>query len=134
MEGGDTPAGNARLRETQQAESREGSRTVSGKLGALNETKRSLNKASKLCAIAILTYFSHRVEWNGGRETPAGNACLRETPQAESLGGSRTARGKGAPAMKRNGLDTDSPVLWAIRILFKLSPEWNGTGRYETAA
>ncbi|PJN87422.1 hypothetical protein CVN76_01480 [Bacillus sp. mrc49] len=40
-----------------------------------------------------------------GGETPAGNACLRETPQAHKRrGGSRTARGKGSAcsAMKRS--------------------------------
>ncbi len=38
-------------------------------------------------------------------ETPAGNARLRETPLAESRGGSRTARGKRAPVVERSGLN-----------------------------
>ncbi|WP_221408589.1 hypothetical protein [Peribacillus simplex] len=43
-------------------------------------------------------YLHFHAKWNAteGNETPAGNACQRETPQA----GSRAARGKRVPEVE----------------------------------
>jgi hypothetical protein len=34
--------------------------------------------------MGIYLNFLNKVDWNGGYETPAGNACPGETPQAQS--------------------------------------------------